>query len=428
MKGRFKEDFLHYIWQTKHFDNRDLYTTCKKRLRIRRFGLLNRNAGPDFLDAQVEIEGNLWFGHIEIHVRSSDWNVHKHNLNPGFQNVVLHVVYEEDSPIYLGDGSKLPCLSLKGRISKKAVARYRTLKSTSAWVPCAPLIHTVPKTLFDVVKTSFLAERLERRSADLSCELSLIKNDFNELIYRRLAWAMGLVPNAEAFKALAAKLPFKLISRHKADLLQVEALLFGQAGLLPKRSEEPYVKALISEFAFLKTKYGLSPMPPVRWKFSRMQPAAFPTVRIAQLAAMVHGTTRLDELVFNIDESNPYSIFRFPVSSFWHTHYHFRSTSNRSSPKNMGKAKMDVILINSVVPLLFAYGNWKGEEPFKQKAIELLHQLAPEKNRIINKWKKLGISPDNAADTQSLLELKKTKCDQFGCLRCPVGHHLIRHT
>lgn len=402
-------------------------TTTNDSLVIRSFGHYNTNSGPDFLDAKVEINGFLWVGNIEIHVHASEWNQHGHNGDPHYQNVILHVVFEEDDVIYLDDGSRLPCFTLRNRIPKKALSTYFQLKRKAAWIPCGSLIHLVPDHIFHLSKTALLATRLENRALKNCDDLKLSKGDFSELLYQKLAWSFGLAVNGDAFSTLAKTTPYKILLKHRDNLTQLEALLFGQSGLLPAFSQDPYVLELKREYAFLKTKYSLQPMNLANWRFMRMRPAGFPTLRIAQFSNFIHRIPRIDEIIFNSKIKLIQSYFRAPASNYWTNHYRFEQPS-KSSEKRLGMSKVNSIVINVCAPMIFTYGVWKSEESYKQRAIELLYNTQAEDNKVIRNWEALGLSVENAADSQALLELKKTLCDNFGCLSCKIGHHLIRNS
>ena len=424
MKGRIREDFLHYVWRVKHFDPRNLKTTLNETLQIVSFGTYNHNAGPDFLDARISLNGQLWAGHIEMHVRSSEWMTHGHNNDRNYDNVVLHVVYEENAPIYLRDGSRLPCLTLKHRIPKSALTKYYELRTSDNWVPCGGRIHLVPDEVVALAKQSLLAQRLEHKSKGLLKELEGLNGDFFELSYQKMAWAFGLKVNADGFSLLAKALPYKVVKRHKDNIFQLEALIFGVSGMLHESLKDPYAKGLIKEFKFLQSKYSLMPVSVVHWKFLRMRPAGFPTIRLAQLAAFIYNVDRIDHFLDEFDPSHIYDSLNVGVSEYWQEHYRFDIASTKKN-KRLGRSKIEVILINACAPLLFTFGKLKNETVYKARAVSLLESLAPENNKIVRGWERLGIVSQTASDSQALLHLKASYCDNFGCLRCSIGHKLI---
>ncbi len=425
MKTKIREDFLQLIWQTKNFDVQNLRTTANEELSIRNFGMRNSDAGPDFLDAMIEIDNLTWFGNIEVHTYSSVWHKHNHSENPTFNNTVLHVVYEEDQVIFLNNGSRLPCLELKGRIPKLALKRYRTLHLTSSWIPCASMITMVPGEVVSSTIHTLLHQRFTARTAFLLAALESIGGNFLELVYRQLAWTMGLPVNGDPMRMLAESIPYSIILKYRDRLSTVEALLFGQSGLLPDNSTDSYVNGLREEYLFYKNKHNLISLRPFVWKFMRMRPASFPTIRIAQLANILQSFARIDEILF-IDHLEKHLVLQqIHASKYWDTHHHFGQPSTGVRPKKLGNAKIRSVVINTCVPLLYALGKWKHDFELQNRSFRLLRSLAPENNKITRQWKNHGIVADNAAETQSLLELKKTRCERFGCLDCPIGQHII---
>ncbi len=419
-----REDLIHYIWKTKSFDQSNLKTTDGQAVHILNHGHHNHDAGPDFLNAKVEINGTLWAGHIEIHLKASDWLRHRHDNDPAYQNVILHVVMEADSPIQLQDGTKIPCLELTGRINHRLIGKYQYLQNNQSWIPCADLITSTSEIIREATKSRAIAQRLTQKAKLLSSELSNLNQDLNELIYLRLAWAFGLKVNADAMTTLTRTIPYSIIAKHKDQKLQIEALLFGQSGLLPKETEEPYVEELIREYKVLKAKFNLSPMTAVQWKFSKLRPPAFPTIRIAQFAAFLHAIPRLDELIFNHNLEEIKQSLHIELGGYWKNHYRFERTSTNRK-KTLGAGTQSIIIINAIVPILYMYGADRQSESHREKAIELLESLPPELNGITKRWSQLEMSNENAADSQALLELKKANCDQYQCMACPIGHKIV---
>ena len=419
-----REDLIHYIWKTKSFDQSDIKTTDGQDITIVNFGHHNHDAGPDFLNAKVEINSTLWVGHIEIHLKASDWLRHRHDNDPAYQNVILHVVMEADSPIKLQDGTKIPCIELKNRINHQLIGKYQYLQNNQSWIPCAALITSTSQITRETTKSRAIAQRLTHKAKLLTTELSNLNQDLNELIYQRLAWAFGLKVNADTMVTLTRSIPYTIIAKHKDQKLQIEALLFGQSGLLPKESEEPYVQRLIREYDVLKAKFKLVPMAAVQWKFSKLRPPAFPTIRIAQFAAFLYAIPRLDDLIFNHGLKEIKQSLDIALGGYWKDHYRFGRTST-ARKKTLGPGTQSIIIINAIVPILYMYGADRQSESHREKAIELLESLPPELNSITKRWSQLEMSNDNAADSQALLELKKANCDQHQCMSCPIGHKIV---
>ncbi len=419
-----REDLIHYIWKTKSFDQSDFKTTDGLDIHVVDFGHHNHNAGPDFLNAKVEINGTLWAGHIEIHLKASDWLRHRHDNDPAYQNVILHVVMEADSPIELQDGTNIPCVELKNRINHKLIGKYQYLQNTKSWIPCADFITKTSDIIRETTKSRAIAQRLTKKANELTNQLEGLNQDLNELIYRRLAWAFGLKVNADAMATLAQSLPYSIIAKHKDQKLQIEALLYGQSGLLPSESEDVYVQELIREYSALNAKFKLTPMAAVQWKFSKLRPPAFPTIRIAQFAAFLYAIPRLDELIFNHELKEIRQSLDIELGGYWMDHYRFGIPST-ARKKTLGKGTQSIIVINAIVPILYMYGVDRQSERHREKALELLESLPPELNSITKRWSQLEMSNDNAADSQALLELKKANCDQHQCMACPIGHKIV---
>lgn len=424
MKNSIPEELLHYAWRVKCFNHSNLKTTSGDQLEILKFGDYNTDAGPDFLNASIKINDIIWAGHVEMHVNSSDWLRHDHSSDPAYNNVILHVVLEEDAIIQIVD-KPIPCLVLKERIDSNLLSKFALIRNTSAWVPCEPLISTVN----EITKTStihrMIAERLEHKAHDILTLHEANNGDLLETIYQRLGWSFGLKVNAGVFLHLCQKTPYKYIGKHADSLFQIEALLFGQSGLLPKEAD-PYVQSLQKEYTFLKSKFSLTSVKKVEWKFMRMRPSGFPTIRIAQFAKLLHNVGRLDRLLFEEDIHTLKNTLSIKLDSgYWMSHYTFKETSKDRS-KSIGADKLNSIVINAVAPLLFTYGLLKSSDTHKEKAIELLESIPAERNAILSKWKDLGMPNNNASDSQGLLQLKKHYCDISRCLECSIGHQILR--
>lgn len=420
-----KEEFIHYIWKTKQFDSKDLKTEDGQTLGIIYPGEHNHSSGPDFFNAQLMIGDMLWNGNVEIHTRASDWLRHKHQQDEAYSNVILHVVYESDREVKSNYKQELPTLVLRDRIDMKLYKQYLKLKNSKTKIPCSGQLSEIPS----ITKTSWLsrtlAERLERKVKELHTELGQNKNDWEETFYRHLARQFGMKVNAEPFQWLSASVPFRMLRKQNDNLLQTEALLFGQSGLLPEKFSDTYTNALIREYAHLQVKYHIRPMPAHWWKFMRLRPNNFPTVRIAQLAGLFFRQPQLFRTC--MEQNDPAALrqlFDVPASGYWRTHYRFGKVS-RPSEKRLGTQAIDTILINTVVPFKFLYGKLKGDEKLQQDAICLLEKLGPENNKVIREWEDLGIAPVSSAESQGLLELAKKYCERRKCLDCEIGNYLL---
>jgi len=424
----FPEEFLHYVWKLKLFDLKKLTTTDGLPIRLLDIGAHNHHAGPDFTNARIKIGPTQWAGSVEIHKKSSDWIKHQHQEDAAYNNTILHVVYEHDKAIRHPNGDIIPTLELKDRIPSEYIKRYWQLLNNKYWVPCQPQVATNSQLTARLWMwmDRLVVERLERKTATIQAELQQTQNNWEEAFYRILARNFGVKQNTAPFEALAKSLPLLTLAKHKHNLMQLEALLLGQAGFLEEAFEEDYLQQLQGEYRFLRKKYQLHPLKASSWKFARMRPAAFPTIRLAQFAQLIHQSTHLfSKLLEATDVKALKALFDVQIGGYWDTHYRLGQKS-RKRKKSLGKGTVDLILINTVAPVLFVYGQAHGSQAHKERAIELLNSLSAEKNSIITKWDDLGLEAKNAFDSQALLQLKKYYCDQKRCLECAIGHKIIQ--
>lgn len=417
-----REELLHILWKTKKLDFSDLLTTQGEKVIIQNFGIHNHDAGPDFLNAKVKIGTNIWNGHIEMHLHASAWNQHKHQNNPAYNNVILHVVYTDDKTIHNENGQTIPTIILKDRIEPKLITNYENLIAGLNWIPCANQIEKVDQSKVPFFLERLVTKRLLRKQAQIKVLLDNSKNDWEEVLYRLLLQYLGLKVNNEAFASLAEIAPYSLLKKQNS-LMQKESLLLGQAGML--RGKEDYIIGLQKEYKHQKAKFDLKPMSGVEWKFSKLRPANFPSLRLAQLAAIYDKTPKF----FSTIISNPQletltELLSVSASSYWDTHY----LTNKVSPKKkkaIGKTTQHILIINVIVPLIFAYADLIADDVLKEKAIDLLYGLPTEKNKIITQWKKHNIKVASAAQSQALLELKSDYCDKQKCLDCQIGQLIL---
>ncbi len=425
-----REDFLHYLWRLARFDLRDLQTTEGEPLTIRQFGTHNTNAGPDFDDARLRIGALQWAGKVEIHVYSSDWYVHRHEEDPAYAGVILHVVLEEDRPVFRRDGTRIPCLELKGRIPGGIRNRYWRLLHNEYWVPCQTQLHHVAPPVRNLFLQRVLAERLSRRAEQFTQRLEESSRDWEDAFYRTLARAMGGKVNAEAMELLARSLPLRVLLRHKHSLLQLEALLFGQSGLLPEEQpeEDPYLRRLRREYGLLRIKHQLHPIPATAWRFLRMRPNNFPTLRIAQLAGLYHRSGQLfGKALAAADVAELQQMFNVRLGGYWRDHYRFGPAGDAHAHR-LGEVAIHSILINAVAPAYFTYGKLRDDARYHDRALELLEALPAERNTVTERWRKLDWPARSAADSQALLELKQQYCAPTRCTSCAVGCAILNRT
>lgn len=420
-----KEDFLHYIWRHKRFDLASLKTTEGEPIQILNFGTHNHHAGPDFTNAKVQIGETIWAGNIEIHLQASDWLQHNHQNDSAYNNVILHVVLDEDRPVFRATGERIPCLELKRRIPKKVSKIYQKLVHNEYWIPCQNHFHQVPEVTRNLWLDRLLVERLEQKTALIEQRLKKNKGNWEDTFYQYLARNFGFRINNEPFESLAISLPHLILAKHRNNLFQIEALLFGQAGFLDKNFEEEYPNQLKQEYHFLQKKYSLSPIASVSWKFLRLRPANFPTIRIAQFGTLIAHSTNLFSKVLETDTlASIDNLLNVQLSDYWLTHYTFDKISKFRN-KSLGKLAIQLLIINTIVPFLFLYGSHKGAESYKQKAFKLLEELPKEKNTIIAGWENLGVKAKSAYESQALLQLKNEYCDKKQCLKCAIGNGIL---
>jgi len=420
-----KEALLHYAWQYKLYYPNKLLTTTGESVEVIDSGKSNADAGPDFFNAKIKIGDTMWAGNVEVHLRSSDWLRHGHELDDAYNSVILHVVKEADKIIYRGNGEAIPQMVLP--YFTDLDERYDALLASKTFVPCAAKFDKVPSIVLRSWQNSLLTERLEQKVRNIQTLLAANKNDWDETFYITLARNFGMSLNGAPFEMLAKSLPQSILAKHKDNLFQIEALLFGQSGLLEvvNNQEDEYVNSLRKEYAFLQSKYKLNPIDGHLWKMLRLRPVNFPHIRIAQFAALTHQSSWLFSKI--IDKPNIehiHTLFQCDTSDYWTTHYTFETASSPRK-KPIGKTTLTVLLINTVVPFLFAYGQYRDNADLQESAIAMLEQLPPEKNSIIDGWNVLNVTVQSAYDTQALLQLKKCYCDEKKCLQCRIGHAVL---
>ena len=422
------ENFLHYLWRTRRFDLSNLATTEGDTLDILDFGEYNTNAGPDFLNARVRIGNVTWAGNVEMHVKTSDWIQHGHQHDEAYNNVILHVVYENDLPLRESQNAikNTKCFELKHKIPEGIYKKYWALLNNEHWIPCQHHFFEVSDLVKNACFERLLIERLERKTTEIAVALERNQNDWEETFYQFVARYFGLKVNAEPMEWLARSLPHIILAKHKNQLFQVEALLFGQAGLLENEFEDAYPNALKKEYQFLKHKHHLTPIATVAWKFARLRPANFPTIRIAQLAQLIHKSSHLFSKTIEIETvTDIKKLFDVEVNDYWLSHYVF-DTPSVSRRKSLGTDAIHSIIINVLVPFLFYYGKMRQDEKYVTRAFNFLQEIKPENNTITEGWKNLGVPLESAHRTQSLIHLKNNYCDKKRCLDCGIGNAVLK--
>jgi len=419
-----KEEFLQFIWKHRLFVNHNLKTTDGRQVEIISIGHPNPDSGPDFFNARIRIEDTTWAGNIEVHQKSSHWYRHKHNTDAAYNNVILHVVELCDSPV-LVNSQAIPTLEIA--FPKKILANYEKLLSSEKWIPCEEKLQEYDPVILRFWFSALMIERLESKIDDILIILKQNNNNWNETFYQLLSRNFGMKTNALPFELLARSLPLNLLSKHKNNLFQLEALLFGQSGLLNETLlGDDYFLSLRKEYSYLYKKYGLSGIETHLWKFMRMRPINFPTIRIAQLAQLIHHSSALFSRILETEKLDELQkLFDVTASEYWDTHHSFNKISKDDHPKKLGETAFNNLVINTIVPILFVYGDQHLDQAMKDRALLLLEKLDPESNQIVRKWNELGIDSHSAFETQALLQLKNKYCAYKKCLNCQLGAKII---
>jgi hypothetical protein len=418
------ERLLQYVWKYRLFSVVDLKTTEGISVTVIDPGIQNMDAGPDFFNAKIQISDTIWAGNIEIHRKASDWKNHHHDHDPAYDSVILHVVENADSVAFRTNGEMIPQAILK--IPDVIRSNMDWLLSRETALPCAERIHEVDPYHISAWMSTLLTERLERKVTDIFTWLEQHKDDWNEVFYITLTRNFGFGNNSDAFEWLARSLPFQYIRKQRGNSLQIEALLFGQAGLLTDTLDDPYYQLLQQEYRFLQKKYQLKTVDYCVIRQMRTRPVNFPHLRLAQLAAI---WTQHDTLFSGILEDNRLetlkACFNVSLSDYWDTHYHFRFSSPVKK-KTIGSNATNIILINTVVPILFAYGKKHQKPDYCNQALQLLENIPPERNSLISDFTNAGLAVKNASDTQSFIQLRREYCEKKKCLYCRIGFCLIK--
>ena len=420
-----KENFLHYVWQYKLFNTLNLKLTSGETLQILHSGLSNKNSGPDFFNAKAIIDEILWYGHVEIHVKSSDWYQHKHEEDKNYDAVILHVVYEHDVDIYMKGNKQIPTLELKEFIDNSIVEKYASIfQQQTNWISCEKEIHTINSFIYQNFTERLYLERLESKSKFIFTLLENTNYDFEAVLFQLLVKNFGLKVNGDSFLKLATSFDFSLIRKIGANEFQLSALLFGQAGFLNEIEESEYQNVLKKEYEYLKHKYQLNSLGKNEFQFFRMRPNNFPTIRLAQIATLYSSYRSLFSKLIHLDNVGDfYEILSTGVNEFWEEHYTFLKSSKKNK-KQLTKSFIDLLLINTILPLKFVY--LKHRDEFDEtNFFKLLESIQPEKNTIIQKFESLKISSKNALESQALLQLKTNYCNHKKCLECAIGNFLL---
>ena len=420
------EQLLHYVWKHKIFPLKELKTTTGQQVEVIDTGLANTDAGPDFFNAKLKLDGVLWIGNIEIHERSSDWFKHGHHADTGYNSVILHIASEIDTEISRSNGERIPQIQL---ICPEAVrTNYKELLETDSYPPCYRIIPSLPPFTAHSWMSALQMERFEQKATLLNERLKRCQGNWEDAFFITLARNFGFGLNGDAFETWAHQLPFRAVDKHRNDLFQIEAIFFGQAGILEDSDGDGYYLRLKKEYTYLQHKFGLIPMDASLWRFLRLRPANFPHIRIAQLACLYHRAYGLLSRIMETETlQGVRDILKGGTSEYWLTHYTFGGSSP-SRPKTLSNTSLDLLIINTVVTFLYAYGLHKGNRVLCARAGSFLEELKAENNYITRMWEQCGMKASNAADSQALIQLKKEYCDKKKCLYCRIGYEYLKRS
>ena len=420
------EQLLHYVWKHKIFSLKELKTTTGQQVEVIDTGLANTDAGPVFFNAKLKLDGVLWIGNIEIHERSSDWFKHGHHADAGYNSVILHIASEIDTEISRSNGERIPQIQL---ICPEAVrTNYKELLETDSYPPCYRIIPSLSPFTAHSWMSALQMERFEQKATLLNERLKRCQGNWEDAFFITLARNFGFGLNGDAFETWAHQLPFRAVDKHRNDLFQIEAIFFGQAGILEDSDGDGYYLRLKKEYTYLQHKFGLIPMDASLWRFLRLRPANFPHIRIAQLACLYHRAYGLLSRIMETETlQGVRDILKGGTSEYWLTHYTFGGSSP-SRPKTLSNTSLDLLIINTVVTFLYAYGLHKGNRVLCARAGSFLEELKAENNYITRMWEQCGMKASNAADSQALIQLKKEYCDKKKCLYCRIGYEYLKRS
>lgn len=430
-----REDFLHYLWKFKKFAflpsqastrGGAFRTISNQSITLKSVGQHNHGAGPDFFNARLLLDDQEWAGNVEIHLKSSDWYAHGHENDSAYDNVILHVVWEHDVAVFRADNTPLPTVVLKEYVLEQHLANYSKLfeQQNKRWIPCENQLSEVPDTIWYHWQERLYFERLQHKTEKIQKVLTTSNNDWEQVLFIMLARNFGTKVNGAAFQSLAQRIDFGVVRKCAQEPFRLEALLLGAGGILPEDSVDSYALQLQAEYEFVKHKFQVDPTGVLPIQFFKLRPANFPTLRLSQLAMLYHSAPGLFQRVMkasSLDEL--YAIFEISASSYWDTHFNFGKTQKKRS-KNLTKPFIDLLLINTVIPLKFAYNQHLGKEE-QLEILDVIGQINPEKNAVVQKYDTLRPKSINAMQTQALIQLKNEYCTNYQCLQCGVGNWLI---
>lgn len=421
---KIREDLLHFIWKTLTQKQQKFTGTKGEKINISSAGFHNQHEGPDFKEAELIIDGQKWFGNIEIHCKSSDWSIHQHSKDPNYANILLHVVYLHDEEIHLPDGSRIPVIELRNSIDKNSLENFQSLMLNSLGIPCKNLIKEVKPVYLSLQLNQAALGRLNSKAESWLTAVEREKGNWNKVFYQKLVENFGFKTNSKPMQELAKSLPFEVISKHYSNIHQLNALLFGMAGLLNSNSD--YCAELSEEFNFLQKKYQLKPIKYLDWKTAKTRPANYPHIRLAQLAELLSKEENLFNKCIAIKDANELiQLFRVRANEYWVKHYAFGKERKKKIDPIIGESSLHVLLINTVAQAIFSYGIYIQKEEVKNRALELLQALPSENNKIVREFKKLGFVVGSSLESQGILHQNKSYCTKKECYNCQIGQQIL---
>ena len=421
------EQLLHYTWKHKLFPLRELRTTDGRKVEVLSPGIHNTNAGPDFIEAKIKIDDNVWVGNVEIHTKSSDWFRHHHDKDKAYESIILHVASQIDCQLHYPNGQEIPQLQLD--TPPYVQENYTDLSRNDHHPRCKTVVEKLPQLMIHNWMTSLTLERFEERTKQILARRETLDKDWENTLFVTIARNFGFGLNGDAFETWASSIPMSAVAKHRDNLFQIEAIFFGQAGLLNTDLQDEYYATLQKEYHYLHQKFSLTPISPSAWKFLRLRPQNFPYIRIAQLAMLYHEQRlNLSQLINATNLNEVSNLLITHTSDYWKNHYCFGGQASSPRENRLSKSSIELIVINSIAPTLFAYGKYKSDQHLRDRAFSLWEQIRAENNRITREWAAAGILCENAADSQALIQLTRHYCQPHDCLRCQFGYEFIRRT
>ncbi len=417
------EEFLYFIWKYRLFDQNNVKSNCNKSIEVINTGELNKNAGPDFFNAKVKIDGILWVGNVEVHQNIQDWKNHGHHQDEAYDNVILHVVADGDGQTFRTNGESIPVIKLSW--PSNLWSNYLMLQNEDDWLSCNGKLIDVNPVELSFWKERMLIERLEQRSFQIKTFLETTTSSWDEVFYFLLFRGFGFGLNSEPFERLARSIPLTVLLKYSDNLKLIEAILFGQAGFLDGDFKDRYLIDLKREYHFIKQKHHLKGLEKYIWKFLRLRPSNFPTIRISQIASVIYRIGGMFGSLLNAENINEIKDYlSAEVSEYWESHYLPEKKSEKII-KKLGDSSKNLLIINTIIPYLFSFGKFTNNHIVKEKSLLWLESIKPERNSVTKRWEENEISIKNAGDSQALIYLSNNYCKKNKCLHCNIGHKVL---